>query len=63
MVAITTGTPSVAKAGDTIHLTAQTDDAGVPALEYHWDFGDGTSATGPKASHAYTRAAEFTVRL
>ena len=60
---VKTQVPSVAKAGDAIHLTAQTDDAGVPALEYHWDFGDGTSATGPKASHVYTRAAEFTVRL
>jgi len=55
--------PSAANAGETIHLTAQTDDAGVPALEYHWDFGDGTSAGGPKVSHAYTRAAAFTIRL
>jgi hypothetical protein len=55
--------PSSANAGETIHLTAQTDDASVPALEYHWDFGDGTSASGPKVSHAYTRAAAFTVHL
>jgi hypothetical protein len=55
--------PSAANAGETIHLAAQTDDAGVPALEYHWDFGDGTSAGGPKVSHAYTRAAAFTIRL
>jgi hypothetical protein len=55
--------PSAANTGETIHLTAQTDDEGVPALEYHWDFGDGTGASGPKVSHAYTRAAAFTIRL
>jgi alpha-galactosidase len=55
--------PSVANAGETIHLSAQTEGAGVPAVEYHWDFGDGTSAGGPKVSHAYTRAAPFTIRL
>jgi hypothetical protein len=54
--------PSAANAGDTIHLAAQTE-GGVPALEYHWDFGDGTSASGPKVSHAYTWAAPFTIRL
>jgi alpha-galactosidase len=55
--------PSVARAGETIRLSAQTEAAGVPAVEYHWDFGDGTSATGPKVSHAYTRAGQFSIRL
>jgi PKD repeat protein len=55
--------PSVANAGETINLAAQTDDAGVPALDYHWDFGDGTRVSGPKVSHAYTRAAAFTIHL
>lgn len=55
--------PSVANAGETIHLSAQTEGASVPAVEYHWDFGDGTSASGPKVSRAYTRAAPFTIRL
>jgi hypothetical protein len=32
-------------------------------VAYHWDFGDGTSANGSKVSHAYTHAAQFTVRL
>jgi hypothetical protein len=54
--------PSAANAGETIPLAAQTE-GGVPALEYHWDFGDGTSASGPKVSHAYTWAAPFTIRL
>ena len=55
--------PLLTKAGETIHLTAQTDDAGVPSVGYHWDFGDGISASGPKVPHAYTRAAPFTIRL
>jgi len=55
--------PSTANAGDTIHLSAQTESASVPAIAYHWDFGDGTSANGPKVSHAYTRAEQFTIRL
>jgi len=55
--------PSVANVGETIHLSAQGDAAGVPAVEYRWDFGDGTSANGPKVSHGYTRAAPFLVRL
>jgi alpha-galactosidase len=55
--------PSVANVGETIQLSAQIDAAGVPAVEYRWDFGDGTSANGPKVSHGYTRAAPFLVRL
>jgi len=55
--------PSVANTGETIYLSVQTDDAGPPVVEYHWDFGDGASANGPKVSHAYTTAAPFTVRL
>lgn len=55
--------PAVANTGQNIHLSAQIDAAGPPAVEYHWDFGDGTSANGPKVSHTYTRAASFSVRL
>jgi hypothetical protein len=61
--AVKTQVPSVANAGETIQLSAQTDAAGVPAVEYRWDFGDGTSANGPTVSHAYTSAAPFTIRL
>jgi alpha-galactosidase len=55
--------PAAAKAGATIHLSAQADAGGVPAVGYHWDFGDGNSADGPKVSYAYTRATHFTIRL
>jgi hypothetical protein len=55
--------PSVANIGETFQLSAQTESAGVPAVNYLWDFGDGTSAEGPKVSHTYTRAANFTIHL
>jgi len=55
--------PSAANAGDTVHLSAQADASGVPAVKYHWDFGDGNSADGPKVSYTYTRASTFTIRL
>ena len=55
--------PAAANAGDTIHLSAQTDADGVPAIRYHWDFGDGNSANGSKVSYAYTRASDFNIRL
>jgi len=60
---VTARVPSQSKAGETIVFTAQADPNGVPALGYHWDFGDGTIFDGPKVSHCYTRAAEFTARL
>jgi hypothetical protein len=60
---VTAQVPSQAKAGETITFSAQADPSGVPALSYHWDFGDGTISEGAKVSHCYTRAADFTVRL
>jgi alpha-galactosidase len=54
---------SHSKAGETIAFSAQADPDGVPALGYHWDFGDGTISDGPNVSHCYTRAADFTVQL
>ena len=35
----------------------------VPALVYHWDFGDGISAQGPSAEHAYTRNGAYKIAL
>jgi hypothetical protein len=55
--------PSAANAGETISFSARTEAAGVPAIEYRWEFGDGTSAKGPRVSHAYTRPGDFTMRL
>jgi alpha-galactosidase len=60
---VTAKVPTAANAGDTIILSALAEASGVPAVAYHWDFGDGTSADSAKVSHAYTRAGEFTIRL
>ena len=60
---VKTQIPATTNAGETIQLTAQTESGSVPAIAYSWDFGDGTTATGPSVSHAYTRAAQFTIRL
>jgi hypothetical protein len=55
--------PEQAQLGRTVELSAVVDPEGVPALAYHWDFGDGISAQGPAATHAYTRNGLYTVRL
>jgi len=60
---VTAQVPSAANAGETIHLSAQADSGGVPAVSYHWDFGDGTGADGPEPSHSYTRAGDFALHL
>jgi alpha-galactosidase len=60
---VTANVPSVANAGETFPLLAQTESAGVPAVNYLWDFGDGTSANGPAAYHTYTSAANFVIHL
>jgi PKD repeat protein len=35
----------------------------VPAVGYHWDFGDGVKLDGANVHHAYTVDGERTVRL
>ncbi|HEY1471265.1 MAG TPA: PKD domain-containing protein [Candidatus Acidoferrum sp.] len=55
--------PAAAKAGEIIHFSAQSETAGAPPVGYHWEFGDGTSADGSAVTHAYTHAAQFSVRL
>jgi hypothetical protein len=68
---VTAQVPTAANTGETITLSAitlsalsaQAETGGVPAVAYHWDLGDGTSADSPKVSHAYTSAGEFTIHL
>jgi alpha-galactosidase len=51
------------EAGKPATLSAQSAAGSVPALSYHWDFGDGTSADGSSVTHSYTHAGNFTVHL
>jgi hypothetical protein len=55
--------PAEAHTGEPLPFSARPDEAGVPALSYHWDFGDGTTSDAARRSHTYTRAADFTIRL
>jgi len=60
---ITAQVPSEAVVSEPVKMFARAQETGVPALAFHWDFGDGTTADGLQTIHAYTRAADFTVRL
>ena len=42
---------------------AESTDADGDPLTYAWDFGDGTSDTGPTVTHAYTSPGRYVVRL
>ena len=42
--------------------TTSTDPEG-GALTYHWDFGDGNTATGATTSHTYTQTGNYTITL
>jgi alpha-galactosidase len=55
--------PDKVKVGDTVEFSAGVDPAGVPAVAYQWDFGDGTMSTNQNAEHAYTYAGDFTAKL
>ena len=52
-----------AKVDEDLRFSSTADPGGVPALGYHWDFGDGTHQDGRQVSHAYTKAGDYNVRL
>jgi alpha-galactosidase len=60
---ITTQVPSSVNTGELFSASAQADAGGAAAIDYRWDFGDGTTSDGAKVHHAFTREGEFTVRL
>jgi PKD repeat protein len=43
------------------HANTGSDDT--PALQHHWEFGDGVSADGADVSHAYTQAGQYRVTV
>ncbi len=61
--AVSLDAPRAATAGQNVEFRAVLGAASVPALAYHWDFGDGTTGTGATVAHAYTHDATFTVKL
>jgi alpha-galactosidase len=60
---ITFQVPTQAKIGEEIQLSSVVSKDGVPALSYHWDFGDGVVADGASLTHTYTAAGAYTVRF
>ena len=55
--------PASARTGEPLEVSAHAVSDDAPAVDYHWDFGDGTSAEGERVSHVYTRPADYHVSL
>jgi alpha-galactosidase len=55
--------PEHASVGQPTAFSAETDSNSVPALDYRWDFGDGTSASGASVQHTFTHRGDFTIHL
>lgn len=57
--------PSAVNAGDTVQFdgSATPSTLLVPKAAYHWDFGDGTQATGPSVEHSYANGGSYNVKL
>ncbi len=53
--------PESATTGEPVPMTADAVDTFAPSLTTGWNFGDGAAATGASVTHAYTRAATYTV--
>jgi len=55
--------PDHTRVNEVAQFSCRPDDGGVPAVAYHWDFGDGTSEHARQPIHTYTAPGEYTVRL
>jgi hypothetical protein len=55
--------PSQAKIGEALQFTSTASKDGVPALAYHWDFGDGVVGESANLTHTYTAAGSYKVRF
>jgi len=47
--------------GRTVHFSALTTVSGQPVINYMWEFGDGTTGSGPDPTHTYWRPGNYTV--
>jgi hypothetical protein len=55
--------PEHASVGQPTAFSADTESNSVPAIDYRWDFGDGTSASGASVQHTFTHRGDFTIHL
>lgn len=55
--------PSQAAAGLAVTFDGSGSQSANPISAYVWDFGDGTTATGPQATHTFSQVGDFTVTL
>jgi len=55
--------PENASVGKPSEFAAEMESGSVPALAYHWDFGDGTTSSGAAVRHTFTHRGNFTVHL
>jgi hypothetical protein len=60
---LTINAPSSVQVAQPVAASITYDPKGVPALSYHWDFGDGTSDDGPRVKHTYTRSGTYSIRV
>ena len=60
---LTAQVPASATVGRAFPLMIALDSNSVPAISYHWDFGDGTEANGKNVTHTYTLAGTYSVNL
>jgi len=60
---VTAHAPATGTTGHALELTASAAGSSVPAVSYHWNFGDGTHQNGRDVSHTYTHAGTYTVSL
>jgi chitodextrinase len=55
------GGPYVSAVGDSVHFVASANTDLFPV--YQWDFGDGTTGSGPLPTHAYSSLGDYNVTL
>jgi hypothetical protein len=60
---LTVSVPKATDIGVAIRVSAVADVSGVPAVAFHWNFGDGISVDGAQATHAYTVPGVYTVTV
>jgi alpha-galactosidase len=55
--------PEHASVGEPTPFSAEIESSSVAALDYRWDFGDGTSTSGAEVRHTFTHRGDFTIHL